>query len=287
MEVSIQPQKLQCPYCHDKISGTLVGCSCGAIFHEDCSKMVRTCTACFLPFVVDSPPSKESKQKSKSLIGSVSELNHKLMEDLISEIKNIPHFEEAYSIAKINSKGPLWLVGGKVYRYLINRFLNKEIDYTSCDFDFLTTELVWVPSVPKNLYWKVKSFESYGSVVYTDVNPFQISREHAVFRFRREDPKTSIDLVNLHKMKGLPAKKRNLLSYLSAVPLSVQSVAIDLEENLIFGELGIKSILQQTLWINNKACAEFAARNAQKSLFQYGKEKADQIGLKFDFTSGY
>lgn len=142
---------------------------------------------------------------------------------------------EALDVVKKNSRGKIWLIGGGVYKTLLNLLYGD--NFKTKDWDFIAERLV---EAPRFECWEVMK-SGFG-------NP----------KLKKGD--FYVDLVpldNIHSIKerGL---EPNIDNYLSGTPLTIQSIAFDVDEHSILGEVGLRSVLTRTVGVNNRAAHECA-----------------------------
>ena len=142
-----------------------------------------------------------------------------LYEEFLSEN---PAFGQAHEIAKANSTGRLWLVGGAVYR-ILNYFL-RDVPFQMEDWDFLAEGVKDIPIIPPG--W---DFERTG---YGDP------------RFKKDEQ--MVDILALDKIISIQRRdlEPTLENYLSGVSLTIQSIAYDFEGKGVIGEVGIDALLK-------------------------------------------
>lgn len=145
-------------------------------------------------------------------------------------------FQEVLPIVRANTLGKIWLVGSAVYRTLAHKLYGGESPIK--DFDFLCEEIKSPLSIPAN--WE-RLENRYG-------NP-KLKKGELV-----------IDIAPLARLARV--KRRNLSPtiehYLMGTPFTIQSIAYDIEENALLGEVGIKSILTKTISVNHYEEYEYA-----------------------------
>lgn len=175
----------------------------------------------------------------------------------LSGVKDCEEFPEALEIVKRNSSGRIWLIGGFVYRTIASQLyglLKPEVD-----LDFVVEYPVSDFYLPDG--WRVDK-NRYG-------NPKLING------------KKQIDYIPLRNT--YPILKRQIEptieNFLIGVPLTVQSVAYDVNENKVIGEIGIDALQRRVVEANDLLCAEYAAKKKNKSLQAMIQEKADGLGF--------
>jgi len=152
-----------------------------------------------------------------------------LSEILEKELVGNHQYQEVLEIFEGNSSGSVWLVGGMVYKTLINKLYQTSI--TTDDFDFVThkEDIFDLPAG-----WSEQK------------------TKHGEPRLQREDIRVDIMwLENMHSIleRGLDYKIEH---YLSGVPLTIQSIAYDVREKTLLGTVGIEAILSKTVGVMNQ-----------------------------------
>lgn len=139
-------------------------------------------------------------------------------------------YQETLKIAKKNSEGRIWLIGGLVFRALAHhlygsRFILNDVDFL---FEKLNREII----VPKE--WSIRS-NRFG-------NPKLIKNGIV------------IDLIPLKSLYCIQSKnlKPNIENCLNGAPLTVQSIAFDIGKQTLIGDVGIESLINKTVGINNQ-----------------------------------
>ena len=187
------------------------------------------------------------------------------MQDLskifLENIKNNKEFLEALDIVKNNSQGKIWIIGGFVYRNIINKLYGTKLP--EIDIDFIVEKINSKFELSKDYKLEINSFGN--TKILKD--------------------KMQIDIVPLDNISYIKSKnlEPNILNYLKGTPLNIQSIAFDLDYKILIGDLGIESIKNKIIKINNLEFAKIAARKKNKTLEQYIKEKVGS--LKFTFES--
>lgn len=175
----------------------------------------------------------------------------------LSGIKNCEEFKEAIDIVKKNSSGKIWLIGGFVYRTIAGQLYG--LPKPRVDLDFVIENPVPDFDLPNG--WKV-GINRFG-------NPKLVNR------------KKQIDYVPLKNIYSIRQRqiKPTIKNYLTGVPLTIQSIAFDVRENRIIGEIGIDALRRRVVGINDLFFAKYAAQKKNKSLRVMIQEKADDLGF--------
>jgi hypothetical protein len=257
--VKVDRKPTRCPYCHDDVmSGLLIACSCGAVYHKDCADDLTQCASC---------PETAIFAGARSLF-----VTPKVIEQLIQKITSFDtSWEEVYDIAKGNSKSKLWLVGGKVYRTLAEILYKSEVGASKCDYDFITAQTTWFNHIPGK--WYVTINDEYGE---TRLNPYMSTRLEHAWRYWKGGRQV-LDLMTFNRatQAGQPA---NLDGYFWSVPLDVQAIALDIEGRQLVGP-GIEAVTKRTVGINNPKQAADAAKRAGLSLDLFVEARAHSLGF--------
>jgi len=187
------------------------------------------------------------------------------MKDRLSEIyadfiTSSQELQESLDLVRRNSKGNIWVIGGAVYRTLINKLYGTASPLK--DFDFIVEEVNEEILLPDE--WKF-SKNRYG-------NPKFIGREFP------------IDLVPLREI--LSIKRRNLdftfQNYLTGTPLTVQSIGYDVSTEEVMGEIGIRAIEEKVVRINDMEQAKIFWEMQGKPIPKMIKEKAESLGFSYE-----
>ena len=93
--------------------------------------------------------------------------------------------------------------------------------------------------------------------------------------------KKQIDYVPLENIYSILQRQiePTIQNFLTGVPLTIQSIAYDVTENRVIGEIGINALQRKVVEVNDLLFAEYAAEKKNKSLQEMIQEKAE--GLKF------
>lgn len=158
---------------------------------------------------------------------------NKILDKHLSENKG---YLQALDVARKNSSGKIWLIGSGVYKTLLN--LLYEQNHTVKDWDFIA----------EKVFFPLELTDGWTAEKTKHGNPKLIKDDFV------------IDLVDLNNVHSI--KERNLGPeighFLSGTPLTIQSVAFDIEEKVVLGEAGIGSILTKTVGVNNRVEYDYA-----------------------------
>ncbi len=181
-----------------------------------------------------------------------------LFESIVSEDET---FDGALQIVKENSlDGRIWLIGGFVYRNLVNSLYGK--GSLIKDIDFIIEKPKTLIELPKG--WKAEK-NRLG-------NP----------KFREERSSFTIDFVPLEKVHGLLPQDYppSIKDYLRLAPLNLGSLAYDVDaKNLIGGE-GILGIMQKSISVNNLETALAQAKRNNTTINEIITQKAKELGFE-------
>ena len=152
-----------------------------------------------------------------------------LSEILERELADNYQYHEVLEIFKGNSSGSIWLVGGMVYKTLINKLYQTSL--TTNDFDFVTHK--------EDIFDLPAGWSEHKT-------------KHGEPRLQKGD--TSVDVMwleNMHSIleRGLDYKIEH---YLSGVPLTIQSIAYDVREKTLLGTVGIEAISSKIVRVMNQ-----------------------------------
>jgi hypothetical protein len=174
-------------------------------------------------------------------------------------------FEEAYEIAKRNSKGNVWIIGGYFYRNLAKKIYGESVQIPEhVDIDFLLEGQIRDVYEPEG--WKLKMTD-YGNIY-----------------FEKEDKRTDLnDLQNMHSIR-IRKLRPTIIHFLTGVPYNVQSIIFDCNNQKVIGrKVGIDSINNKVLRVNNPEIAKTDAKNKGTTIEDLLKKKAEELGFKYIF----
>ncbi|HME87106.1 MAG TPA: hypothetical protein VKE88_01735 [Candidatus Nanoarchaeia archaeon] len=146
-------------------------------------------------------------------------------------VANDQRYQEALSFAHTHSTGNIWLIGGTVFRNIARAAYG--IGHTAADFDFVFEKPMHLDESTVPSGWMLKR-NSFG-------NPC-LSKDDI-----------SIDYIPLHtialfKQRNLPS---TIDSLINATPLTIQSIAFDIDEQRVIGHKGINAITSKIVAVND------------------------------------
>lgn len=165
---------------------------------------------------------------------------------LIKSLQKDFNFREALEIVKQNANsGKIWLVGGSVFRPLVEEIYHfkKKEDY---DFDFIVETIKKSEDLQIPRGWNLKKTQ-HGS-------PRLLKKGKQIDFWPLDEAILHSDKLRLSKMSS----SEKLESYFKRVPLNIQAIAYDTIEKKVLGETGIKAIADKKIEINNlNECRNF------------------------------
>ena len=164
----------------------------------------------------------------------VSPAVQRTFQSLIAKSIQQDPMKEVISDIKAFCTEPVYLVGGYLYRTLVYELFGKE-KAGAADIDFIVGDLNSA-RIPEK--YEVR-MNSYGSP-----------------KLKKES--LSIDVWRLcqHTNFSLCDREPSIENYLDLVPITTQSLAYDISNDTLMGEIGMESILTRTIAINNKKTYE-------------------------------
>lgn len=158
-----------------------------------------------------------------------------LAKKLNAYLFSLPSFREALRMVKRNSEGRIWLTGGGVSRSLAYLLYGTKPEKT--DFDFIVDKIRLPYSLEGS--WEVVT-NKYGSPKFTKWG-------------KRRSKELVIDMFPLKRIHSIIRRKLNpsIKNYLTGTPLTIQSLAYDIERNKLYGKVGLRSLAQQSIAVNN------------------------------------
>lgn len=168
-------------------------------------------------------------------------------------IQDNKEYQEAVAIIRRNSHGRIWLIGGFIYRTLANTLYGIPMK-SDLDLDFVlerpSDSLILPPEweIRKNIFGNKKLLK--GNI--------------------------RIDYIPLFSIG------QTIEDALKIAPLTIQSIAYNLDTLRIIGEIGIKAILERTARINNPEQTRRYLQMKGLSLEDYVKDKVRSLGFNFE-----
>lgn len=170
-------------------------------------------------------------------------------------------FQEVLDLVKNNSKGKIWIIGGFIYRNIVSKLNNT--DPYNYDIDFIVEKKN--KTLKKVNGWRIEN-NSYN-------NPNYVNDKH----------KTSFtDIRKAIRVSGMT--EPTIDAFILDTPLNIQSIAYDLRNNKLLGEIGVKGLINKVVKVNNREQANFYAKRKGKTLNQIIAEKAQELGFKAIFS---
>jgi len=160
-------------------------------------------------------------------------------------------YRKAKEIVSMNAKEDIWLVGGQVYRNLANILYGIPIPQNT-DFDFIIETQNQELVIP----W-----------------PWNITRNH-FGDLKIRGPNYNIDLIPLTSIHI-----QSIENYLKHVPLTIQSIAYNIKDRRLIGEIGMKALYDKKVEVNSYEDIVLHAKIYQKTLTEIIEETAQSIGF--------
>jgi len=167
-------------------------------------------------------------------------------------------YAEASKIIERNSSGRIWLVGGLVYRTIANQLYGSP--KPEMDLDFVVERAVETFHLPSG--WTVER-NSYG-------NP------------KLKKGRGKIDYIPLRNVLSIHRRglKPTIKNFLTGVPLTIQSLAYDIQAKGVIGEIGIDALQRKVVEVNDLHSAEQIAQTKCMPLDEIIKTKAEELGFR-------
>ncbi len=168
-----------------------------------------------------------------------------------------PNFPEILEIVKSNTRGKIWAVGGFIFRNLAAALYGTPA--AAKDYDFLVEKLLKVGRLGPG--WHITSNTFGGPKIQKDDLNIDIVPLNKLFVVIRQGLKPTID------------------TFLNSTSLTIQSIAYDLDQNKLVGDVGINALLTKTVDINNEELLSFYLSKKKITLEQYIKDKVTDLGF--------
>jgi len=182
-----------------------------------------------------------------------------ITEAFLSSIADDAEFEEALSIVRKNSSSSIYVIGGRVYRGIVEKLYGTKMP--PVDIDFIVKEKNNEIILPNGWEFKENRFG----------NP------------RFVNGSKSIDMVPLRNVYCIAANRLEptIENFLSGTLLSVQAIAYDVDKKEVIGEVGKRSLREKKMWVNNLKRLEDDCEANGISKSEYVKNKADILNFRY------
>ena len=171
-----------------------------------------------------------------------------------------PIFKETSSLVEQNSQGKIWIIGWFVYKNLASS-LYGTVQY-EYDIDFIVEH--------KNEI--LKKVDDWNIEVNSYLNP----------NYVREGNKMSF--TDIHKtIRASGFGSQTIEDFILYTPLNIQSIAYDILDDKLIGDIGINALKEKIVKVNNLAQAEFFAQRKNKTLKEIITEKARELDFQAVF----
>ncbi|MEK6899596.1 MAG: hypothetical protein AABX05_00580 [Nanoarchaeota archaeon] len=181
---------------------------------------------------------------------------------LIGELKTNKEYQEALTIVKSNSKGKIWLIGGIVSRSIIkSAYGNLQLKH---DIDFLVEKLndhLVIPPGWKETKNKFNNPKLIKEDIEVDIVPLGTS-----------------EFIRQNKLKP------SIKNFLAGTPLDIQSLAFDIQDRKLIGDLGIKALQRKEVRVNNSKRLLAKAQRKNLSPQKLLQKIAKSLGFKAIFN---
>ena len=193
-------------------------------------------------------------------------------------IKENLGFKEALDIVKANSlKGRIFAAGGFVYRTIVQGLYGVKSDEIF-DFDFIVENPVDSDMIKLPHDWDLRTTHHGDSRFINGIKQIDLFPiNHAVL---------PSDYDRTHEM----SLDEKLNSYFRRACLNMQSIAYDLNERRVLGEIGKKSILERKIEVNNIQESIDFCKARRMSIHKFIRDKAKTLQFKAifpDFNEGF
>ena len=184
-------------------------------------------------------------------------------------------FDDFLKIAKKNSKGRIWIIGGFVYRNIIKELYEIPYEKRPIDIDFLV-EAHEVKDIFCPRGWKSKR-TTMGDLSFSKRNKYGIDLN---------------GLVNFHSISSnnLPPE---IQYFYERNPLNIQAISYDCDRMIVEGEEAIDAIKNKRVEVNYIKEALWEADRISKkigkpfSVNDLVRRKADELGFDYTLPPGF
>ena len=226
----------------------------------------------------------------------MKKLDKSICREVLKRLGSNRSFEDSMAFAKEKSLTKPYFVGGKLYRTLVEILFEHPARSGTADYDWATEKAVpkskRIPS--SNEVKFIGNFENLRAGGFKPVKKLkEVSKGcyckvcHSARRVsatqkysgdsyvRRSKFGAKFDLIDINSLKDVEGI--SIEGYLAAVPLSIQSIAMDVEKLQIFGTRGIESIIERYVGINNLESLLGYAANKRINPNKYIENKAKSL----------
>ncbi len=157
------------------------------------------------------------------------------------KILNVKKSNDIIEIVKgISQSSKIWVVGGLVYRNIVNQMYAVDENKELFDFDFIVEKIPPFDKINIPFGWKLTK------TGLGDIRLIKKNNQMDIF------PLDNAALTSdWHKTKDMNTIQK-LESYFKRVPLTVQAVAYDVSEQKVFGDIGLRAIEDKKIEINKE-----------------------------------
>jgi len=187
--------------------------------------------------------------------------------DLLSIVKDKilsdNDFKEALEITRRNSSGKIWLIGGFLYKNLVDGL------YGTCkkpakDFDLIVERTNKQLILPDG--WK--------RVTNTFGNPKLFNEENEI---------DFIPLKNIYYIKKNKLEP-TINNYFKSVPFNIHYLIYDIFADGLSGKIGVRALEEKTVAVHNLEMAKYGAKKYHTTINKMIREKAEALGFKAEFS---
>jgi hypothetical protein len=175
---------------------------------------------------------------------------------LSAQLINEDCFCSAVEIVRNNCQGQFWLIGGMVYRTLASMLYGAA--KPEIDLDFIVSRPNKKFDLPDG--WRVER-NRFGTDKLVSLNGLKI------------------DFVPLEDVFSIKARnlEPTIDNFLTGVPLDIQSIAFDVENEVVIGNLGFSALLTKMVRVVSLPLLKFAAKNKEMTPKKYAQNIADSL----------
>lgn len=187
---------------------------------------------------------------------------------LASVLANDKDYHEALEIVRRStSGGHIWLIGGQVYRRIVQQLYHQPIA-NNYDFDFIIERPVQTNLFQVPPGWCVTRTGAGGIRLLWDSKQIDIAQLDQSVNPAESDQVSAMNTDD------------KISSYFRRTPLTVQAVAYDVDSGTLLGDAGKKSIMEQAVTINNLVECQASCRRHNVTVDDYIQQKAGSLGFR-------
>lgn len=208
------------------------------------------------------------------------------MDEFVEDIFCAEGFIDALRIARLNTQGELHLVGEVVIE-TIARAIYGFPRTVSARYQFIAEKIKEKHSLPP--YWRPEPIDPSTKIPPTRLPPdyFTDVMKSKYYANERGTHVTITEIAATHAILknhatiGIkPYRPPTIADYIRTAPLTIDALALDIENRKLWGDAGKQAILDKSVDVNNLDHLTYKSFLARLSAQDYIKAHAERLGFK-------